>query len=69
MGRNCPAEALAYLTRIRNATQRMAKLIDDLLDLSRLSRTTLQSRFFNISNMVEQTFQSLRSLNPERMWS
>jgi light-regulated signal transduction histidine kinase (bacteriophytochrome) len=61
-----PPDALGHLERIRNATKRMAQLIDDLLELSRLSRTTLQPRFFNISKMVEEIFNSFQTTAPER---
>ena len=61
-----PAEALDHLNRIRNATQRMAQLIDDLLDFSRLSRTTLQPRFFNLSQMVNEIAGALQENHSEQ---
>ncbi|MBK9926754.1 MAG: PAS domain S-box protein [Anaerolineales bacterium] len=61
-----PMEALEHLTRIRNATHRMAQLIDDLLELSRISRTTLQPKFFNISKMFEDIFSSFQNNNSDR---
>jgi PAS domain S-box-containing protein len=43
-----------YLTRIRAATQRMAVLIDDLLDLARLSRKTIRREQVDVSAVAAQ---------------
>src|SRR6185437_11331790 len=42
-------EGRDHLNRIRAATQRMGSLIDDLLNLSRLSRTAMQWQSLDIS--------------------
>lgn len=65
-GDQLPPEGLNYLVRIRGATQRMAELIDNLLNLSRLTRTSVQTRFINLSQMVEEVAQGLREDHPER---
>jgi PAS domain S-box-containing protein len=55
-----PDEGRNYLERVRAAAQRMAVLIDDLLNLSRLTRTALQPRFINLSKMAEEIVQGLQ---------
>jgi PAS domain S-box-containing protein len=65
-GEQLPPEARDYLERVRNAAHRMAGLIDDLLNLSRLTRTSLQPRFFNLSEMVGEIAHTLRESQPER---
>jgi PAS domain S-box-containing protein len=55
-----PDEGRNYLERVRAAAQRMAVLIDDLLNLSRLTRTALQPRFMNLSKMTEEIVQGLQ---------
>jgi PAS domain S-box-containing protein len=59
-------EARNYLIRVRNAAQRMASLIDDLLKLARITRSPLQVRFINISKVVEQIARELKEQQPER---
>lgn len=61
-----PPEGRNYLERVRAAAQRMANLIDDLLNLSRISRTQLQTRFINLSGIVEEIVNSLKQDQPER---
>jgi PAS domain S-box-containing protein len=61
-----PREGRDYLERVRAAAQRMAVLIDDLLNLSRLTRTALQPRFINISSMVQEIVHGLQESQPER---
>lgn len=65
-GHALPPEARAHLERVRNAAQRMATLIDDLLKLSRLTRTPLQTRFINISAIAGEILHSLQEGQPER---
>jgi PAS domain S-box-containing protein len=65
-GEQLPADARNYLERVRAASHRMATLIDDLLNLSRVTRTALQPRFINVSKMAEEITQSLREGNPDR---
>jgi PAS domain S-box-containing protein len=65
-GEQLPADARGYLERVRAAAQRMAVLIDDLLNLSRVTRTALQPRFINLSKMAEEIAQDLQESHPER---
>ncbi len=59
-GKQLPAEALEHLERVRSAAQRMAQLIDDLLNLSRITRSTLQPIFVNLSSIAEEITYSLQ---------
>lgn len=55
-----------YLQRIRRATVRMGDLIDDLLQLSRVSRTEIKPRYINLSAMAEEVLQANAESEPER---
>jgi PAS domain S-box-containing protein len=55
-----------YLQRIRVATQRMARLIDDLIDLARLTRQSMRREQVNLSQLVDQILGELHQENPER---
>lgn len=48
-----------YLNRIRKSAQDMGHLIDDLLKLSRISRSTLEREDIDIGNLVKEAFQEL----------
>jgi light-regulated signal transduction histidine kinase (bacteriophytochrome) len=65
-GDQLPEEARNYLVRVRNAAQRMAELIDDLLKLARITRSPLQARFINISKIAEEIAHGLKEQQPER---
>ncbi len=45
-------EGILYLNRIRAASERMADLIDDLLQLSRVTRTEMTREQVNLSDLV-----------------
>jgi|GEM_PF-1603817 len=55
-----------YFNRIRRNTQRMSALIDDLLRLSRVSRSDMQLQRLNLSQMVVEQIEELRMAEPER---
>jgi PAS domain S-box-containing protein len=65
-GEQLPADARGYLERVRAAAQRMAVLIDDLLNLSRVTRTALQPKFINLSKMAEEIVHGLQESHPDR---
>lgn len=46
-------KAKHYLTRVRQATRRMSELIDDMLNLSRLSRRTMQRASVDLTGIIE----------------
>lgn len=54
------------LDRIRRATGRMSQLIEDLLELSRISRTPLERREVDLSAMASDIVAELKSAAPER---
>lgn len=55
-----------YLERIRKATQRMGVLIDDLLQLSRMSRTELSLQEVNLSALAHDVVEELAVEEPHR---
>ncbi|WP_404783822.1 GAF domain-containing protein [Altericista sp. CCNU0014] len=55
-----------YLRRIRNATQRMGNLIDDLLNLSQVTRTEMNLEPVNLSLLVSSICTELQRSHPER---
>lgn len=59
-------EALDFLQRIRAASQRMASLIDDLLTLSRVSRSEMQVTRASLSELALEVVEELREAEPER---
>jgi hypothetical protein len=60
------AEGRDYLHRVRNATQRMGGLIDDLLALSRVSRLEMRNDEVNLGALAEEVIEELRKHEPER---
>ncbi|HEX7053488.1 MAG TPA: ATP-binding protein [Burkholderiales bacterium] len=61
-----PEEAKGYLARIRSATQRMGQLIEDLLNLSRVSRGELQRRDVDLGQIAQEVVAELRQREPQR---
>ena len=55
-----------YLTRVRKDTQKMATLIDEMLNLSRLGRMTLQPVSVNLSEIAHAINQEFNENNPDR---
>ena len=55
-----------YLQRVRQESQRMGRLIDDMLTLSRLTRSEMRVGTVSLSEMAEEVVVRLRSQNPER---
>jgi signal transduction histidine kinase len=58
--------ATGHLARIRAATQRMAALIDDLLSLSRITRTDLVVKRVDLTAMARGVCDELAATQPER---
>jgi PAS domain S-box-containing protein len=65
-GSELKAEARDYLQRVRAATKRMAQLIDDLLALSRLSRSEMAPTKVDLSGMARTVAAELRNGQPGR---
>jgi light-regulated signal transduction histidine kinase (bacteriophytochrome) len=55
-----------YLQRIHEASQRMSSLIEDLLGLSRISRSEINPRPVNLSQIAQEAAAVLRERHPER---
>lgn len=60
------AEARAALDRVRGAVQRMGGLIDDLLGLSRVGRARMQRTTVDLSQLVSEVVDQLRTASPGR---
>lgn len=55
-----------YLSRVRNAAQRMSTLIDDLLQLSRLSRSELKRENVNLSKLANEIAEKFKNDGSQR---
>jgi len=60
------AEGQADLRRVRAATQRMGQLIDDMLDLSRVTRASLSREQVDLSALARSVATELRKTEPQR---
>jgi signal transduction histidine kinase len=58
--------ACHYLQRVRTAAQKMSTLINDLLDLSRVSRGALQKESINLTELARNIVADLQSREPAR---
>ena len=56
-----PDEMARLLGIVRNNTQQMGRLIDDLLSFSRLSRQPVNKRIVNTGDLVRQVLETLQS--------
>jgi signal transduction histidine kinase len=59
-------EDKSHLNRIRAATQRMGVLIDDLLNLARITRTEMHIQSLDLSAIVRTITTDLQKAQPER---
>lgn len=66
-GEQLPDEGRNYLMRIRTAAQRMAQLIDDLLNLSRVTRASLTPEPTNLSTIAQDIVRELQQTEPNRI--
>jgi signal transduction histidine kinase len=55
-----------FLARVSAGSQRMAQLIDDLLDLSRVTRSAFAHQPVNLSIMAESVLAGLKKTEPQR---
>lgn len=55
-----------YLSRVRAGTQRMGLLIDDLLNLSRVTRTEMRLENTDLSEIAQSVATELRNAQPAR---
>jgi PAS domain S-box-containing protein len=56
-----------YLARVCNNTLKMSKLIDAMLQLSRITRVEIKKECVDLSDMVQSILQDLRQQEPERV--
>lgn len=55
-----------FLERVRAGAQNMGKLIDDLLKLSRVTRSKLQPEAIDLSGLARDVVEGLRAAEPDR---
>ena len=60
------ANGLNYLARIRAASQKMGELIDDLLDLARVTRQELKRQPVDLSRLAQDVLNGLQEQEPGR---
>lgn len=65
-GNQFDEEGRDYFDRIRHNINRMGLLIDDLLRLSRVSRSEMQCSTVNLSALVQEQIQELQATDPDR---
>ncbi|MCI0610646.1 MAG: PAS domain S-box protein [Anaerolineae bacterium] len=65
-GEMLPPEGRNFLERIRSSALRMADLIDDLLNLSRVTRAPLKSVAVDLSKLAENITAELKRHDPKR---
>jgi signal transduction histidine kinase len=66
-GENLDDRAKGYLQRIQSATELMGELIDNLVYLTKLSRTELESRQVDLSKLARSAVAELRQGEPGRL--
>ena len=59
-------EGKDHLNRVRAATQRMGTLIDDLLDLARVTRTEMRLETADLGAIARSVAEELQKTEPER---
>ena len=59
-------EARGYLERVRAAAQRMSRLIDDLMNLSRIARLPLAREQLDVSRLAAEVVAELQENDPQR---
>jgi PAS domain S-box-containing protein len=65
-GKSLDERGKDYLNRIRDSSQMMAQLIDDLLGLSRVVRTEIVLKKVDLSGMAKAISQELKKSEPQR---
>lgn len=66
VGDQLQGEAKNHLERIRSGVQRMGELIDAVLNLSRLTRVTMNFVTLDFSDMAKNIIAELSSIEPQR---
>lgn len=60
------AKGRDYLERVRGASQKMARLIDDILSLSRVTRAQIEPSEVDLSGLAQATARELRKIDSDR---
>lgn len=55
-----------YLDRVRSAAQHMGQLIDDMIELARVTRAPMQARDVDLTTMAREIVAHLREVEPAR---
>lgn len=59
-------QGITFLQRVRTASQRMSRLIDDMLELSRVTRSEMRRAKVDLSAMVHMILTELQETEPNR---
>lgn len=59
-------EGKSYLREVRGASQEMAQLIDDVLQLARVTRSEMRREAVNLSYLANEVMAELRKREPQR---
>jgi light-regulated signal transduction histidine kinase (bacteriophytochrome) len=65
-GERLDAQGHKYLDRVRSEAQRMGRLIDDLLHLSRVGRAQLVPRTVDLTSLAKTIVARLKEAHPDR---
>jgi signal transduction histidine kinase len=65
-GGKLDAQGTEYLRNIRSAAQQMSSLIEDLLDLSRITRKEMYLELVDLSGLASEVAAELKKTQPER---
>src|SRR6185312_4698013 len=57
----------AYLNEVRNASQEMAQLIDDVLQLARVTRSEMRREEVNLSELARSVISELKKTDSDRI--
>lgn len=67
-GDSLSKQSLSHLQRVRNASQKMSDLIDDLLRLSRITKANLKPRIVNISGIAQTVCDEFCRRSPDKTY-
>lgn len=65
-GATIPERGCEYLERVRHNALRMGQLIDDMLELSRISRSEIHAQKIDVSALASEIAEELAAENPKR---
>lgn len=65
-GQTLDQQACRYLERVRTGSQKMSRLIDDLIDLSRINRLALRKESISLTELARGVVADLQETDPSR---